>query len=98
MKDLKDFLLESLSSRDERELKKLGFSKEVEGKEVWFQMTYNKHLIRIMQEEVGKDNWWLAKVESDYLITADDAPMTFETPLEAAEEAIDFVDDITGKK
>ena len=95
MKDLKDFLLESLSSKDERELKKLGFSKEIEGREIWFQMTYKKHLLRIVQEEVGDNDWWLAKVESEYLLDTDNKPMTFETPTEAAEEAIDFVDDIT---
>lgn len=93
MKNLKDILNESLLPKDERELKKLGFSKEVEGREIWFEMTYKKNLIRIMQEEVGDNNWWMAKVESDYLLNADNDPMTFETPLEAAEEAIDFIDD-----
>lgn len=97
MKDLKEFLLESLSSKDERELKKLGFSKEIEGLEIWFQMVYKKHLLRIVQEEVGDNDWWLAKVESEYILDADNKPMTFETPVEAAEEAIDFVDDIIGK-
>lgn len=93
MKNLVEYIQESLLPKDERELKKLGFSKEVEGKEIWFEMIYKKHLLRIMQEEVGDNNWWLAKVESEYLLDADNKPMTFETPLEAAEEAIDFVDE-----
>lgn len=93
MKNLNEYIQESLLPKDERELKKLGFSKEVEGREIWFEMTYKKHLLRIMQEEVGDNNWWLAKVEVEYLLDADNKPMTFETPLEAAEEAIDFVDE-----
>ena len=94
MKSLVESINESLLPKDERELKKLGFSKEVEGKEIWFETNYKKHLLRIVQENVGDNNWWLAKVESEYILDADDKPMTFETPLEAAEEAIDFVDGI----
>ena len=92
MKNLKDILNESLLPKDERELKKLGFKKQVEGREVWFEMTYKDKLIRIIQEEVGDNDWWLAKVESDYLLDANNKPMTFETPLEAAEEVIDQID------
>lgn len=92
MKSLVDVLNESLLPKDERDLKKLGFKKQVEGKEIWFEMTYKNKLVRIMQEEVGDNNWWMAKVESDYLLDADSKPMTFETPLEAAEEVIDQID------
>ena len=92
MKSLKDILNESLLPKDERELKKLGFKKQVEGREVWFEMTYKSKLIRIIQEKVGDNDWWLAKVESDYLLDANNKPMTFEIPLEAAEEVIDQID------
>ena len=92
MKNLKDMLNESLLPKDERELKKLGFKKQVEGREVWFEMTYNGKLIRIIQEEVGDNDQWEVKVESDYLRTDNDIAMTFETPLEAAEEVIDQID------
>ena len=98
MKSLKDMLNESLLPKDERELKKLGFKKQVEGREIWFEMTYKDNLIRIMQEEVGDNNWWMAKVESYYVLNADNKPCTYETPLEAAYEALDTVDDWTGKE
>ena len=92
MKNLKDMLNESLLPKDERELKKLGFKKQVEGREIWFEMTYKGKLIRIVQEEVGDNDWWEVKVESDYLRNDNDRAMTFETPLEAAEEVIDQID------
>ena len=92
MKNLKDMLNESLLPKDERELKKLGFKKQVEGREIWFEMTYKGKLIRIVQEEVGDNDWWEVKVESDYLRTDNDRAMTFETPLEAAEEVINQID------
>lgn len=92
MKGLKDMLNESLLPKDERELKKLGFKKQVEGREVWFEMTYKGKLIRIVQEEVGDNDWWEVKVESDYLRNDNDRAMTFETPLEAAEEVINQID------
>ena len=92
MKSLVDVLNESLLPKDERELKKLGFKKQVEGREIWFEMSYKGKLIRIIQEGVGDNDWWLTKVESDYLLDANNKPMTFETPLEAAEEAIDQID------
>ena len=92
MKNLKDMLNESLLPKDERELKKLGFKKQVEGREIWFEMTYKGKLIRIIQEEVGDNDWWEVKVESDYLRNDNDRAMTFKTPLEAAEEVIDQID------
>ena len=92
MKGLKDMLNESLLPKDERELKKLGFKKQVEGREVWFEVTYKGKLIRIVQEEVGDNDQWEVKVESDYLRTDNDIAMAFETPLEAAEEVIDQID------
>lgn len=92
MKSLVDILNESLLPKDDRELKKLGFKKQVEGREIWFEMSYKGKLIRIIQEEVGDNDWWLAKVESDYLLDANNKPMTFETPLEVAEEVIDQID------
>ena len=92
MKNLKDTLNESLLPKDERELKKLGFKKQVEGREIWFEMTYKSKLIRIIQEEVGNNDWWEVKVESDYLRNDNDRAMTFETPLEAAEEVINQID------
>ena len=93
MKNLKDMLNESLLPKDERELKKLGFKKQVEGREIWFEMTYKGKLIRIVQEEIGDNDGWEVKVESDYLRTDNDRAMTFETPLEAAEEVINQIDD-----
>ena len=92
MKGLKDMLNESLPPKDEREIKKLGFKKQTEDREVWFEMTYKGKLIRIVQEEVGVNDWWEVKVESDYLRNDNDRAMTFETPLEAAEEVIDQID------
>ena len=92
MKNLKDMLNESLLPKDERELKKLGFKKQIEGREIWFEMTYKGKLIRIVQEEVGVNDWWEVKVESDDLRTDNDRAMTFETPLEAAEEVINQID------
>ncbi len=92
MKNLKDMLNESLLPKDERELKKLGFKKQVEGREIWFEMTYKGKLIRIVQEEVGDNDWWEVKVESDYLRNDNDRAMTFETPLKAAEEVINQID------
>ena len=92
MKSLVDVLNESLLPKDERELKKLGFKKQVEGREIWFEMSYKGKLIRIIQDEVGDNDWWLVKVEFDYLLDANNKPMTFETPLEAAEEVIDQID------
>ena len=92
MKNLKDMLNESLLPKDERELKKLGFKKQIEGREIWFEMTYKGKLIRIVQEEVGDNDWWEVKVESDYLRNDNDRAMTFETPLEAAEEVINQID------
>ena len=55
-------------------------------------MSYKGKLIHIIQEEVGDNDWWLAKVESDYLLDVNNKPMTFETPLEVAEEVIDQID------
>lgn len=91
MKTISEYILESLD-KFTQDLKKLGFEKQQEGKEVWYQCTYKDKLIRVVQEEVGKDDWWLVKVESDYLKTDNDEEMTFETPVEAAQEAIEQID------
>ena len=91
MKSISKYILENLD-KFTRELKKLGLEKQQEGKEVWYEGTYENKLIRVVQQEVGKDDWWLVKVESDYLKTDNDEDMTFETPVEAAEEAIDQID------
>lgn len=90
MKSISEYILESLD-KFTKELKKLGLEKQQEGKEVWYEGTYKNKLIRVVQEEVGKDDWWFVKVESDYLKTDNDEEMTFETPIEAAEEAIDQI-------
>lgn len=92
MKSLSQHITESLGNFD-RELKKLGFSKEQEGREIWYECKYKGKLIRVVQEIVGKNDWWLVKVESDYLMTDNDKEMTFESPLEAAKEAIDQIDE-----
>lgn len=91
MKNLAEYILENLD-KFTQELKKLGLEKQQEGKEVWYEGTYKNKLIRVVQEEVGKDDWWLVKVESDYLKTDNDEDMTFETPVEAANEAIEQID------
>lgn len=91
MKTILEYISENLDKFNQ-ELKKLGFKKQQEDKEVWYECTYKDKLIRVVQQEVGKDDWWLVKVESDYLKTDNDKEMTFETPVEAAEEAIDQID------
>ena len=91
MKNLNEYINESLSTRDERDLKKLGFKQYNEGEEVWFEAKIKGKLIRITQEEVGKDDWWNVRIESDYLMDADKKPMTFKTPLEAAKEVLEEI-------
>ena len=88
MKTLKEQLNESLKPQEIKTLKQLGFKQYMEDKETWFEALIDNRLIRITQEEVGKDDWWNVKVESDYLLDADKKPMTFQTPQEAAEEVI----------
>lgn len=90
MKTISEYISESLY-KFTQDLKKLGLEKQQEGKEVWYEGTYKNKLIRVVQEEVGKDDWWLVKVESDYLKTDNDEDMTFETPVEAANEAIEQI-------
>jgi hypothetical protein len=93
MKTLKEQLNESLSSKEVKTLKQLGFKQYVEDKETWFETLIDNRLIRITQEEVGKDDWWNVKVKSDYLLDVDKKPMTFPTPQEAAEEVIQQIND-----
>jgi predicted acylesterase/phospholipase RssA len=88
MKTLKEQLNESLKPQEIKTLKQLGFKQYMEDKETWFEALIDNRLIRITQEEVGKDDWWNVKVESDYLLDADKKPMAFQTPQEAAEEVI----------
>lgn len=88
MKTLKEFINESLKPQEIKTLKQLGFKQYMEDKETWFEALIDNRLIRITQEEVGKDDWWNVKVKSDYLLDADEKPMTFKTPQEAAEEVI----------
>lgn len=103
MKTLKEQLNESLSSKEVKTLKQLGFHKQqyIENKEVWFEALIDNRFIRITQEEVGKDDWWLVDYktnfsgdifgESIYLLDDNKKPMTFKTPLEAANEVIDQI-------
>ena len=93
MKTLNEYINESLSSRELTTLKQLGFKQQTEDKETWFEALIDNRLIRITQEEVGKDDWWNVKVKSDYLLDADKKPMTFKTPQEAAEEVIQQIND-----
>ena len=93
MKNLVEYINESLSSKEIKTLKQLGFKQYVEDKEIWFEALIGNRLIRITQEEVGKDDWWNVKVKSDYLLDADKKPMTFPTPQEAAEEVIQQIND-----
>ena len=88
MKTLNEYINESLKPQEIKALKQLGFNQYVEDKETWFEALIDNRLIRITQEEVGKDDWWNVKVKSDYLLDADKKPMTFPTPQEAAEEVI----------
>ena len=93
MKTLNEYISESLSSKEVKTLKQLGFKQYIEDKETWFETLIDNRLIRITQEEVGKDDWWNVKVKSDYLLDADKKPMTFKTPQEAAEEVIQQIND-----
>ena len=88
MKTLNEYINESLSSKEIKTLKQLGFKQYMEDKETWFEALIDNRLIRITQEEVGKDDWWNVKLKSDYLLDVDKKPMTFQTPQEAAEEVI----------
>lgn len=88
MKTLKEKLNESLKPQEIKTLKQLGFRQYTEDKETWFEALIDNKLIRITQEEVGKDDWWNVKVKSDYLLDSNKKPMTFKTPQEAAEEVI----------
>lgn len=101
MKTLKEQLNESLSSKEIRTLKQLGFKQYTEDKETWFESLIDNRLIRITQEEIGKDDWWLVDYktnfsgnifgESTYLLDDNKKPMTFKTPLEAANEVVDQI-------
>ena len=93
MKTLNEYINESLKPQEIKALKQLGFNQYVEDKETWFEALIDNRLIRITQEEVGKDDWWNVKVKSDYLLDADKKPMTFKTPQEAAEEVIQQIND-----
>lgn len=93
MKTLNEYISESLSVKEIKTLKQLGFKQYMEDKETWFEALIDNRLIRITQEEVGKDDWWNVKLKSDYLLDADKKPMTFKTPQEAAEEVIQQIND-----
>lgn len=88
MKDLVELIRESY----ENKMKKYGFEKHKSGREIWFETTYKHKLIAVLQEEEGKDDWWNVRVDSTYLLNADGKYMSFETPEEAAEEAIEQID------
>ena len=98
MKTLKEQLNESLKPQEIKTLKQLGFKQYTEDKETWFEALIDNRLIRITQEEVGKDDWWLVDYktnfsgnifgESTYLLDTNKKLMTFPTPQEAAEEVI----------
>ena len=78
--------------RSKEELTKLGFKKYTEGGETWFEKEHNGQLIRVVQEEPGKNDFWEAKLGSKSLLNADGKAMSFESPVEAAHEAIDSID------
>lgn len=93
MKTLNEYINESLKPQEIKTLKQLGFKQYTEDKETWFEALIDNRLIRIIQEEVGKDDWWNVKVKSDYLLDSNKKPMTFQTPQEAAEEVIQQIND-----
>ena len=101
MKNLNEFINESLKPQEIKTLKQLGFKQYTEDKETWFEALIDNRLIRITQEEVGKDDWWLVDYKtnfsgnifgkSTYLLDSNKKPMTFKTPQEAAEEVTDQI-------
>ena len=68
---------------------KISFKKFVEDGETWYEGELNGKRVRILQEEVGKDDWWNTEVDGKLVRNADGRAMSFETPKEAAEEAVD---------
>ena len=103
MKTLNEYINESLKPQEIKTLKQLGFKQYVEDKETWFEALIDNRLIRITQEEVGKDDWWLVDYKtnfsgnmfgkSTYLLDSNKKPMTFKTPQEAADEVIQQIND-----
>ena len=91
MKNLNQYIKESLETKEISEIKKLGFKKYVEEGETWFEMKHKNTLIRVVQEEVGDNDWWNVKLQSDFLLNADNRPMAFESPLQAAYAAFEEI-------
>ena len=100
MKNITEFLKESLSSKDDAELKKLGFVKYDDGGEVFYELKNSKETIQIVQEEPGDDKWWNVRIGSDkqrgvtvpkYIEDADGNPFSFENPLEAGLECVEYM-------
>lgn len=100
MKNITEFLKESLSSKDDAELKKLGFVKFIENDEVFYELKNSKETIQITQEEPGDDRWWNVRVGSkkhkgvtvpQYIETSDGEPSSYESPLEAGLECLEYM-------
>ena len=94
----------NVTNSSDSKMEKLGFKKfqdtgeyDTEGyfnkgsNEIWFERTYKGKLVRVLQEEVGNNNWFNVKVGSNYLENADGNPMSFRSPDAAAKEAIDEI-------
>ena len=80
----------STASTDKKQVSnsKISFKKFVEDGETWYEGELNGKRVRIIQEEVGKDDWWNTEVDGKLVRNADGRAMSFETPKEAAEEAV----------
>lgn len=100
MKNIIEFLKESISSKDDAELKKLGFVKFIEDDEVFYELKNSKETIQITQEEPGDDRWWNVRVGSkkhngvtvpQYIETSDGEPSSYESPLEAGLECLEYI-------
>lgn len=100
MKDIREFLKESISSKDDAELKKLGFVKFIEDDEVFYELKNSKKTIQITQEEPGDDRWWNVRMGSEkqrgvtvpkYIEDTDGNPFSFENPLEAGLECVEYM-------
>lgn len=89
MKNLSIHINESLSSKDESQLKKYGFVKYTEDGETWFEHKKNK--VEILQEEPGDNSFWNVRINHIHLENSDGDWLRFESPLEAAEEVIGIV-------
>ena len=77
---------------DEQELTKLGFKKYIGSGETSFEKEHNGRRVRVIQEKPGKSDSWQVTSNSKFLRDADGKAMSFGSLVEAAHEAMDWVD------